>query len=117
MDLKVFGKEKLLDFTYIDDTINGIVLGVNKFKNVKGSVYNIAYGEGTSILEVAQEIKKLIKSNNEIIMEENRTGEVVKYIANITKAKNRLGYVPRITINKGIKKAVDWYVGYYGESK
>jgi len=117
LDLKVFGKEKLLDFTHIDDTVNGIVLGINKFKNAKGHFYNIAYGQGTSILEVAQQIKTLLRSNNKIIMEDNRTGEVVKYIADITKAKNKLGYVPRITINQGIKKAVDWYVNYYDESK
>lgn len=108
-DLKVFGKDKLLDFTYIDDTIAGIIRGVKKFNTIKNEVFNLAYGQGTSILKVAQLMKKNIGSNNKIIMSDNRTGEVVKYIADITKAKNKLGYQPQTNITHGIQNAIAWY--------
>lgn len=109
MDITVFGKEKLLDFTYIDDTVAGILRSVKKFDIIKNDVFNLAYGEGTSILEVANLIKNLLKSESKIIIQENRTGEVVKYIADITKARKTMGYNPQTTATEGIKKAVAWY--------
>tara|TARA_Y100000031_G_C8210129_1_gene380493 strand:- start:553 stop:1455 length:903 start_codon:yes stop_codon:yes gene_type:complete len=108
-DLVVYGEEKLLDFTYIDDTIEGIILCIEKFDEVKNDVFNLAYGEGTSILEVAQLIKKLLGSENKISIESNRIGEVVKYVADISKAKAKLGYDPKTTIVEGIKKAISWF--------
>jgi UDP-glucose 4-epimerase len=108
-DLVVFGKEKLLDFTYIDDIIAGILLCIKKFDAIKNDVFNLAYGQGTSILEVAQLIKELLKSDNKIEIKENRTGEVVKYIADISKAKEKIGYNPKTTIAEGVKKSIEWY--------
>lgn len=108
-DLIVYGKEKLLDFTYIDDTIAGILLCIRKFDEIKNDVFNLAFGEGTSILEVAQLIKEMLKANNKIEIKKNRTGEVVKYIADISKAKEKTGYNPEITIVDGIKRSIEWY--------
>jgi len=108
-DLTVFGKEKLLDFTYIDDTIEGIILSIRKFESNKNNVFNIAYGQGTSILELAQLVKVFLKSNVKINIKENRTGEVVKFIADISKAKEMLGYDPKVTIIDGVNKSIDWF--------
>ena len=107
--LVVFGKDKLLDFTYIDDTINGIIMSIKDYDNVKNNVYNLAYGEGTTILEVAETIKRMMGTDNKIMVNDNRTGEVVKYIADITRAKNNIGYAPKTTIGEGLRKTIDWY--------
>jgi len=108
-DLIVYGKEKLLDFTYVEDAVGGILQSIQKFNQIKNNVFNLAYGQGTSILEVAQLIKDLLKANNKIKIEKNRTGEVVKYIADISKAKEKIGYKPQTNIFEGIKKSIDWY--------
>ena len=108
-DLTVFGKEKLLDFTYIDDAIIGVMLCIKKFNDIKNNVFNLSSGQGTSILEVARLIKKLLKTKNNINVKDNRVGEVVKYIADISKAKEKIGYDPKTTIVEGIKKSIDWY--------
>jgi UDP-glucose 4-epimerase len=108
-DLIVFGKEKLLDFTYIDDTVSAIIECIKNFEKVKNDTFNIAQGSGTKILEVAEIIKKLLKTDNKIILQENRTGEVVKYIADISKIKSRINYNPQVGIEEGIKKSIDWY--------
>jgi len=102
------GKE-LLDFTYINDTISGILKTIENFKKAKNDVYNIGSGKGASIVEVAQLIQETMKGQNKIIIQERRTGEVVKFIANITKAKQKLGYKPKINIVDGIKKSIWWY--------
>ena len=108
-NLTVFGKEKILDFTYIDDAIDGLMLTIKKFDKIKNDVFNLASGQGTSILTIAQLIKELLKSNKRIILKKSRTGEVVKYIADISKAEEKIGYDPKTTIIEGIKRTIEWY--------
>ncbi|MBU0577408.1 SDR family NAD(P)-dependent oxidoreductase [Patescibacteria group bacterium] len=108
-DLVVFGEEKFLDCTYIDDTVAGVMLCIEKFDKAKNEVYNIAYGQGSSILRIAELMRQLLGVNNKIIIKENRIGEVVKYVADISKARDKLGYEPQVPINEGIKKSIKWY--------
>jgi len=109
-DLVVYGKEKLLDYTYIDDCVSGVVAALKEFLSINGQVYNIAYGKGTSIVDVAQLIQKRMQSKGEVRIEENRTGEVVRYIADVSKAKQSFGYEPKVPIEEGVNKTVDWYL-------
>lgn len=109
-DLVVYGKEKLLDFTYTDDAISGVLKCIENFDHVKNEVFNIASGKGVSIIELAQLIQKYMDSKNKIVIKENRTGEVVKFIADISKAKQKLSYEPQTAINDGIKKSIEWYM-------
>jgi nucleoside-diphosphate-sugar epimerase len=108
-NLVVFGKDKILDFTYIDDAVEGVIKVIKRFNKVKNNIFNIATGKGTKILFVAQLIKKFLNSKSRIIIKQNRPGEVVKYIADISKAKKLLNYEPRTDIVKGIKKTIEWY--------
>jgi len=112
-DLIVYGEEKLLDFTYIEDAITGIFQCIKKFDKAKNEVLNIAYGQGTTILELAQLFKELLQTNNKITIKENRPGEVVKYIADITKATEKIGYAPQTPIMEGLKKTINWYKNHY----
>lgn len=107
--LTVFGKEKYLDFTYIDDTVDAILLAIQKFDQAKNETYNIATGHGTSLLHLAERILELTKSSSQIHMGDVRRGEIVKFVADISKAKRKLGYEPRVSFEEGIKRAVEWY--------
>ncbi|MDA1208694.1 MAG: NAD-dependent epimerase/dehydratase family protein [bacterium] len=107
--LTIFGKDKCLDFTYIDDTVHGIIQGVEKFDTAKNETYNLAYGEGATILHLAERIIELTGSTSTIELGDVRTGEIVKYTADISKAKKHLGFDPQISFDKGIEKAVEWY--------
>jgi len=112
-DLTVYGKDKTLDFTYIDDAVEGVIKIITKFDQVKGNTLNIAYGKSTKLLTVAEEIKRLLKAENRIIMKENRLGEVWKFQADISKARELLSYHPRVGIEEGLTRTVDWYKGFY----
>ena len=107
--MQVFGKDKCLDFTYIDDCIAGIMLTIEKFDVAKNDTYNLAYGAGSSILQLAESIKEQLNSESEIMMGEPRTGEVIHYIADISKAREKLGYDPKVPFTEGVQKAVEWY--------
>ena len=108
-NLVVFGKDKILDFTYIDDAVEGVIKVIKRFNKVKNNIFNIATGKGTKILFVAQLIKKFLNSKSRIIIKQNRPGEVIKYIADISKAKKLLNYEPRTDIIEGVKKTIEWY--------
>jgi len=108
-DLTIYGKEKLLDFTYVDDVINGIISGIETFKINLNNTFNIAMGTGNSITKVAELIREGTNSKSNLLFKDNRTGEVVKYIADIAKAKKLLKYSPKFSIEKGIKKTIEWY--------
>ncbi|MFA7681747.1 MAG: SDR family NAD(P)-dependent oxidoreductase [Candidatus Peribacteraceae bacterium] len=110
--LTVFGEEKCLDFTYIDDTMQGLLLILEKFDDVKNETYNIAYGKGTTIVHLAEIIKELLGSSSEIRIDNNRPGEVIKYTADIAKARRALGFAPTISFEDGIRKTIEWYAAH-----
>lgn len=105
----IFGKDKLLDFTYIDDCVDGIIKAIVNFAIAKNDTYNLGAGQGLTIIEVAEMIKEALKSQSQIIIQENRAGEVVKFIADITKSQQKLGYQPKTFIKDGLNKSIEWY--------
>ena len=79
------------------------------FEKAKNDTYNIASGQGVSLVDLAQKIIDKMQVNLNINIEKNRTGEVIHFVADITKAQSKLQYSPIISINEGLKKAIDWY--------
>lgn len=108
-DVFVFGKDKILDFTYVDDCVTGIILACKKFDKTKNNIFNVASGKGINLFEFIKIIKNQLKSKSRLIMKKNRTGEVVKFTADISKAKKELGYKPKFKIKEGINLAINWY--------
>ena len=107
--LKVFGKDKCLDFTYIDDCVDGILLSIENFESAKNETYNLAFGEGTTIMHLAEKVVELLGSSSKIEATDSRTGEVTHYIADISKAKKAFGYDPKTSFEDGIRLSMEWY--------
>ena len=107
--MTVYGKDKCLDFTYIDDCVDGIIKAIDQFESAKNNTYNLAFGQGTTIVHLAERVKELLGSSSEIALGQPRTGEVVRYIADISRAKEAFGYDPKVPFSEGIEKAVEWY--------
>ena len=108
-DVQIFGKDKVLDFTYIEDCVSGIISCIKKFQKAKNSVFNIASGKGEKLTDVARIIKQEMKSKSKIRIMSERKGEVVKFIADITLSKKVLNYAPKTPFSYGIKSAIKWY--------
>lgn len=108
----VYGKEKMLDFTYVDDCVGGIVSAVEKLSSgqVKNQTINLAYGEGHTLLELTDYISKALGKESKINLEPPKVGEVTHYVADISKARNLLGYNPTTNLEQGINKAVEWWL-------
>ncbi|HKI99058.1 MAG TPA: NAD-dependent epimerase/dehydratase family protein [bacterium] len=108
-DLTVFGKDKLLDFTYIDDAVHGVMQVLERFERARNQVYNLAFGAGTTILEVAETLRDRLGAKTQIHLGDVRAGEVVQYVADITKAREMLQYAPQVPFKEGIERTVQWY--------
>ena len=108
-NVNIFGKGKLLDFTYIDDCVDGIIKSIEKFSKIRNNTINIASGEGEKLINVAEFIKRGLNSKSKIIMKPSRAGEVIQYVADISKVQKLLNYKPNCSIRKGIKLSIDWY--------
>jgi UDP-glucose 4-epimerase len=106
----VYGKDKVLDFTYVDDCVDGICKGIDVL--VGGHAYNhtinLAYGQGNTLVAAAEYIGEALGVRPEIIIEPARVGEVTHYVANIGKAHALLGYNPSTPLREGIQRSVAW---------
>jgi nucleoside-diphosphate-sugar epimerase len=115
-DLVVFGEDKLLDFTYIDDTIAGVIKCIERFPVVKNNTFNFAYGRSVPVIEVAYLIRNSMNGKNTIVIKENRKGEVIRSAIDITKAKKHLEYEPVVPIEEGVLRSIRWYIEYYSRT-
>jgi UDP-N-acetylglucosamine 4-epimerase len=104
------------DFTYIDNVIQMNMLAITtNNEDALNTVYNVAYGDRTTLLELTELLKKHLSEFDDAIKNvaikhrENRVGDIPHSLASVEKAKTLLNYNPKYNINDGIKEAVGWY--------
>jgi len=107
----VFGEDKVLDFTYIDDCVDGIARGVDALgeRRVANETINLAYGAGNTLVRAAELIAGELGVPPQITVAPSLLGEVTHYVADVTKARNLLGWEPETPLDDGIPKAVAWF--------
>jgi nucleoside-diphosphate-sugar epimerase len=108
-DIIIFGREKLLDFTYISDCIQGIIKSIEKFNSVQGNIFNIATGKSITLLNLAGKMLSKAGATSKLLIQEKRTGEVIQFIADISRARELLQYEPEVFIDDGIVRTLEWY--------
>ena len=109
--ITIYGKEKTLDFTYVDDTVQGLIKGIEKLSRgeVSNKTYNLAYGKGHTLHEMATYIAENLGKTINPTFEDLRPGEISYYVADITQAQTDLGYNPATTLKEGIAKTISWW--------
>lgn len=110
----VYGAEKVLDFTYVDDCVNGILHGIERLLSgeVSNHTINLAYGQGNSLVRMAELIGESLGVKPDIKVEPSKLpGEVTHYVADIKLARELLGYNPQVSLEQGIARAVAWSTG------
>jgi nucleoside-diphosphate-sugar epimerase len=107
----VFGADKTLDFTYVDDCVDGIVRGIERLLagNVVNETINLAYGQGNTLVRAAELIAEAVGVEPKITLAPPLLGEVTHYVADTSKARQLLGYEPAVPLDDGIARAVAWY--------
>ncbi|MGV6845148.1 MAG: SDR family oxidoreductase [Lutibacter sp.] len=104
------------DFTYIDNVIQMNVLAMKTTnKKAINQIFNVAFGERTTLTELANNIKnELVKfdekiSDIKIKYGSERIGDIPHSLASIEKAQALLNYNPVYDIKQGLKEATNWY--------
>ena len=103
--LIVEGGEEKLDFTYID-LIDVLILAGTKNKGIN-ETFNITYGKGRRLLDFIKILKKYYPNLNYEIKPKDKS-KPSRGTLSINKAKKLLGYKPKINLEKGIKKYLEF---------
>ncbi len=75
-----------------------------------GEVFNIANGKQTTLNELLESLKKITgRSNKRVRYLEERVGDVRHSLADITRARELLGYEPLVGLEEGLRLTIDWW--------
>jgi len=101
------GGEQVVDFTFIDDVIDGIsklIAKISSDSNVIGEDYNFATRTGTSVKDLAPIVKKIFNSNSKLVFKDKRDYDVQNFVGDYTKAKNAFSFEPKNSLFEGLEK-------------
>jgi UDP-glucuronate 4-epimerase len=111
--LPIFGHGKMQrDFTYIDDIVAGVLAALDR--NDPYEIYNLGGGQTEGLMDYVAAIEKACGKEGKKEFLPMQPGDVVATSADISHAKNLLGYDPKTRISEGVPKFVEWYREYYG---
>ena len=108
-DITVYGKgDQTRSFCYVTDTIEAI-LRMTARPSMKGQVVNIGNPQEITILELAEKIKTLTNSKSKITFHPIPPDDPKRRCPDITKAKTMLQWTPRISLEEGLKRTIQWF--------
>jgi UDP-N-acetylglucosamine/UDP-N-acetylgalactosamine 4-epimerase len=103
------------DFTFVANAVQANIKALfTENKEAVNQIYNIALGESTTLSQLFNYIKEIGNSNIDPLHKENRLGDIPHSLASIDKAKELLGYQPKVKIKEGLQIAFDWYKNNQG---
>ncbi len=95
------------DFIFISDIIEAIYLAINQEKTGM-HVFNLGTGLSTSVRDVVNTLHMLTASTAEIrFSDKSRQGEILDTVADISKIKSELNWVPKISLAEGLQKVIE----------
>ena len=99
------------DFTYITDIVGGILAALDK--NLTYEIINLGNSDTVELGYFIECIEKALGKSAKKNMMPMQPGDVHETFANISKAKELLGFEPKVKIEEGLGKFVEWYKEYY----
>jgi nucleoside-diphosphate-sugar epimerase len=108
---RIFGDgSQSRDFCYIDNVIEANFKAASAdARQVSGGVFNVACGQATDLNRVVALIGDVLGRKIEPIYEDERAGDIKHSWADITAARQRLGYTAAVSFAEGLSRTIDWY--------
>jgi UDP-glucuronate 4-epimerase len=100
------------DYTWIDDIIDGCMAAVDQLAadgTARYRTYNLGGSQTTTLLELVELISQELGTRPEIVWLPEQPGDMTRTLADVTLSGRDLGYRPRVPIDQGIKRFIDWY--------
>ncbi len=98
------------DFTYIDNVIEANLKACLAPHEAAGNAFNIAYGGREYLIDIYRSLNRALGKNIEPNFGPDRAGDIKHSNADISKAREMLGYDPDYDFDSGLRLAIDWYV-------
>jgi len=96
------------DFTYVQNVVEANLLACT-VPGVAGQVFNVACGDRITVNSMLQQINKITGKDIAPIYSEPRPSDIKHSQADITRAKEHLGYQPKISFEEGLRNTIEWY--------
>jgi len=110
LPLSVYGNgNQLRDFTFVSDIVSGTIAAAEE--KAWGETINLGGGKATKLIDLIGLILKETDSRSRIDHEPPQRGDVIRTTADISKAKELLGYSPSVDLRTGIRRQVEWQTG------
>ncbi len=97
------------DFTYIENVIEANLKACLAPSEAAGEAFNVAFGGREYLIDIYYGLAKALEIDREPLYGPDRAGDIKHSNADISKAKELLGYDPDWSFEKGIKEAIAWY--------
>lgn len=98
------------DFTFVTNVVEANLLACHApAERAAGEVFNIGYGTATSIQELWRQVADLVGAEVEPLYDAARAGDVRHSVASITRARDRLGYLPTVNLEQGLRRTVAYF--------
>ncbi|HJT31964.1 MAG TPA: SDR family oxidoreductase [Pirellulales bacterium] len=96
------------DFTFVANVVHGNLLAADA-PGAAGRVFNVANGRSTSLLSLLNQLNRLLGTTIEPIHAPPRAGDIRESLADISAAREVLGYEPQVDFEEGLKRSVGYY--------
>lgn len=96
------------DFTFIENVVAGN-LAAEKAPDAAGRVFNVACGRQFSLLDLLASIKNVLGTEIEPVFADPRAGDVRESLADISAAREILGYEPKVDFEEGLRRSIEYY--------
>ena len=100
--------EQSRDFTFVDNAVSANLLAMETSSGI-GEAYNVGCGASYSILDLVNTLSEILGVRPEIRHNPARAGDPAASLADITKAKNVLGYEPKVYFREGLEQTARWF--------
>jgi len=105
----IFGNgEQTRDFTYVANVVDGVLRACDA-PEANGQIINVATGGRISLNQLFEAMKRLVGATVEPVYVEPRAGDVTDSQADISLAREILGYEPAVSFEDGLERTVEWY--------
>ena len=102
--------EQSRDFTFIQNVVHGNLLASEApAERVSGKVFNVATGNRVTLNQTVEILRRATGYTGEVRYAAERSGDVKHSLADISRAKECLGYEPLVDFSEGIERTVAWY--------
>ena len=102
------------DYTYVDDVIDGTVAACRRVKIGEHRIYNLGGSRTTTLHRLVELISEALGKTPVIDWQPDQPGDVPITFADVSRASKELGYAPKVPIEEGVRRFVDWLRGTSG---